>query len=83
MLDNKNTKLSFDEIERAEHYNQGDVECIYALESALTKEEFKGWLKGNIIKYTWREKTKGKLKDLEKTSYYLERLMESYEANSK
>jgi hypothetical protein len=36
------------------HYRQGAIECIDAIESALTPEEFRGYLKGNVIKYTWR-----------------------------
>lgn len=54
-----------------EHYRQGDVECIEAIKSALTKDEFRGFCKGNILKYVWRERHKGKCGDLEKAYDYL------------
>lgn len=58
------------------HYNTGDIECIDAIESALTPEEFEGFCKGNIIKYVWRENHKGGREDLEKAVWYLKRLIE-------
>lgn len=33
------------------HYTQGSVECIEAIEAALGKEQFRGYLRGNILKY--------------------------------
>jgi hypothetical protein len=39
------------------HYKargKGDIECIEAIEAALTPEEFRGYLKGTAIKYIWR-----------------------------
>ena len=41
------------------HYRQGGIECIDAIRAALTDEEFRGYLKGNSMKYLWREKHKG------------------------
>ena len=58
------------------HYTVGDIECIDAIESALTPEEFDGFCKGNIIKYVWRENHKGGREDLEKAVWYLKRLIE-------
>ena len=37
-----------------EHYRQGGIECIDAIEAALTPEEFRGYCKGNAMKYIWR-----------------------------
>jgi hypothetical protein len=59
------------------HYAQGDIECIDAIEAALTPEEFRGYCKGNVIKYTWRERHKGGDQDLGKTRWYVERLIET------
>jgi hypothetical protein len=42
-----------------DHYRQGDIECIDAIRAALTDEEWRGFCKGNVLKYTWREKHKG------------------------
>jgi hypothetical protein len=36
-----------------EHY-QGDIECIDALQAALTEEEFRGYVKGSAMAYLWR-----------------------------
>ena len=62
------------------HYKQGQVECIDAIESSMTKDQFKGYLKGNIIKYMWRYENKGKVEDLKKSQWYLNKLIESVEA---
>ena len=34
-----------DNVNRPPHYRKGSVECIEAIKSALTREEFKGYLK--------------------------------------
>lgn len=61
------------------HYNQSGIECFDAIRAALTPEEFRGYIKGNIIKYTWREQYKNKDQDLEKASWYLSRLLAELE----
>lgn len=58
------------------HYTNGFIECIDAIKSALTEEEFRGFCKGNIIKYTWREKHKGGDKDLVKAKDYINFLLD-------
>lgn len=65
------------EIDAPAHYNSGSIECIDAIESALTPEEFKGYLKGNILKYTWREKTKGQASSMAKAKWYISRWLET------
>lgn len=52
-------------------YNAGDIECIDAIKAALTPEEFRGFCKGNALKYVWREAHKGGNHDLGKAHYYL------------
>ena len=59
------------------HYNGGSIECIEAIQAALTPTEFRGYCKGNNLKYTWRENYKGKNQDLRKAAWYLDRLLES------
>lgn len=59
---------------RPTHYTSGSIECIDAIESALTAEEFKGFLKGNVIKYTWRHNRKNGIEDLDKADWYMTRL---------
>ena len=56
-----------------EHYRQGGIECIDAIEAALTPEEFQGYCKGNAMKYIWRAGEKGsEIQDLKKAIWYLE-----------
>jgi len=71
-----------DNVNSPEHYRQGGIECIQAIESALTPEEYRGYLKGNIIKYIWRERLKAGLESCQKSQWYLNRLVEFTEANN-
>ena len=59
------------------HYNGGSIECIDAIQAALTPIEFRGYCKGNNLKYTWRENYKGKNQDLRKAAWYLDKLLGS------
>ena len=69
---------STDEVNKPEHYNTGSVECIEAIQATLSDEEFKGYCRGNAVKYLWRCMYKGKSKqDLEKARWYLERLLDT------
>lgn len=52
-------------------YRHGSIECIDAIRSALTPEEFRGFCKGNIMKYVWRERHKGGDADLDKARDYV------------
>lgn len=54
-------------------YAHGPVECIDAIKSALTPEEWRGFVKGNVLKYVWREAYKGGDCDLRKAADYLGR----------
>jgi hypothetical protein len=58
-------------MDKSDRYCHGDIECIDAIRSALTPEEFRGFCKGNVLKYTWREQHKGMDDDLEKAMDYL------------
>ena len=69
----------FDDITRPEHYNRAGIECIEAIEASMSPEEFKGYLKGNVEKYTWRYRYKGGLKDLRKAQWYLNKLIDFVE----
>jgi len=65
----------YDNVNNPEHYASGKVECIDAIESALTPEEFRGYLKGNIMKYVWRERKKSGVESLRKAEWYQKRLI--------
>lgn len=67
-----------DVVEHPEHYTQRGMECIEWIEAALTPEEFRGYLKGNILKYFWRHESKGKpQQDLDKMDWYRRKLKEA------
>jgi len=63
-----------DPVSSPDHY-QGEIECIDAIEAALTPEEFRGYCKGNVLKYVWRERRKGGSESLSKAQWYLARLL--------
>ena len=65
-----------DLVNHPSHYTDGGIECIEAIEAQLTVEEYRGYLKGNIAKYVWREKHKGGTESLKKAQWYLGRLIE-------
>lgn len=56
------------------HYTQGGIECITAIKAALTPEDFRGYCKGNAMKYIWREQYKGGMESLMKATWYLKEL---------
>lgn len=66
---------SIDPVNHPPHYTTGQFEVINILEDKLSKEEFKGFLKGNILKYVFRADHKGGKTDLEKAKWYLVRLI--------
>jgi hypothetical protein len=52
-----------------------DAEAIDIIESALTPEEFAGYLKGNALKYRLRAGDKGDMaQDIDKANWYKRRL---------
>ena len=70
-----------DMVNHPKHYNKHGVECIDAIRATLTDEEFRGYCKGNVLKYTWRERYKNGFEDLEKAMWYLERLVNDIRKN--
>ena len=65
-----------DVVNSPEHYRQGGIEAIDAIKASMTREEFKGYLRGNAQKYLWRYRHKGKpVEDLRKAKWYLDRLL--------
>jgi hypothetical protein len=71
-----------DQVNHPSHYTDGEIECIEAIESQQTLEEFRGYLKGNIAKYLWRERLKGGVQSLKKAQWYLDRLIQLDEAQN-
>ena len=69
----------FDPVDRPYHYGFGGVETIEALEASMTPEAFRGFLKGNVLKYVWRYENKNGLEDLKKAKWYLKTLIHALE----
>ncbi len=68
-----------DVVEKPAHYNNGTIECIDYIKDSMSLEEYRGYLRGNVIKYQHRHKYKGKeLEDLQKAQWYLNKLIETY-----
>ena len=58
------------------HYKQGKVECIDCIESVTASlTGFEGFCTGNAIKYLYRWKMKGGKQDLEKSRWYINRML--------
>lgn len=67
-----------DTVNSPAHYqSENGIECIEAIRAQLTAEEFRGYIKGNIAKYVWRERTKGGDESLRKAKWYLDKLIET------
>ena len=58
------------------HYAFGGIETIEYLKAKMTADEFRGFLKGNVLKYVSRESKKNGLEDLKKAKWYLDKLIE-------
>lgn len=67
-----------DNVTKPLHYNMGGVECIDGIQACMSAEEYKGYLRGNTMKYLWRCNYKGKtVEDLKKAQWYLTKLIEA------
>ena len=55
-----------------DHYTRLEIQPWEAMQAWMTPEEFRGFLKGNVIKYLAR--TKNPKDDLLKAQHYLEKL---------
>ena len=65
-----------DPVDKPDHYNKGAIEAIEAIKASMPDQEFRGYLKGNALKYLWRYDYKGKpVEDLRKCRWYIDRLI--------
>lgn len=67
-----------DQVNHPPHYTQGGIETIDAIEASMTPQEFRGYLKGNIMKYVWRMDHKGGVLDGHKAAWYLKKLLDTW-----
>lgn len=65
-----------DLVNHPEHYTQGKVECLDAIEAATCElTGIQAVCVGSVIKYLWRFKRKGGVESLLKAQFYLQRLI--------
>lgn len=64
-----------DAVNHPSHYLSGKYEVIDIIKDQLSKEEFIGYLRGNIFKYQMRYKNKNGVEDLKKSKFYLDILI--------
>lgn len=65
-----------DNVNHPTHYNKGAMECLDVIKACLSDSEFRGFLKGNVMKYMYRKGDKGDaLEDLNKACWYAKKLM--------
>ena len=73
-----NPYIVTDNVNKPMHYQgNSNLECIDAIRACLSKEEYEGFLRGNMLKYIWRFRQKGGAESLRKSNWYYKKLMES------
>lgn len=65
-----------DNVNHPSHYASSEIECIDAMRAMLGREQFIGYLRGNMLKYQWRYQKKNGIEDLKKSEWYLNKLLE-------
>ena len=68
-----------DEVNHPPHYLVGGIEVIDYIKAKLTPEEFRGYLKGNVIKYISRADHKNGMTDWGKADWYVDRYRKEVE----
>lgn len=73
-----------DPVNHPAHYKVGGIETIDYIKAKLSPEEFRGYLKGNLLKYSSRIGHKGAAQiDAGKAGWYANALVQAIEENSK
>lgn len=68
------------DVDHPQHYTQGDIECIQAIEAQAGPLGAFEYCRGAVSKYLWRCLYKGNpVKDLKKARWYIERAIANYE----
>ena len=65
-----------DPVESPMHYNQGGIECVDAIEAAITGlPSREAYHTASALKYLWRWYWKGKYESLRKARWHINRLL--------
>ena len=75
MMEGKDSVRDQDMVNHPRHYTSGKIEVIKIMEDQLNPEEYRGYIKGQVIKYITRERHKNGIEDLKKAHWYLTRLI--------
>lgn len=66
-----------DPVNSPNHYNKGNIECIDAIEAAVSDlSGLEAVCTANALKYIWRWKHKNGNQDISKAIWYLNKLLE-------
>lgn len=57
------------------HYKDLPIQPFDIMKANFKKEEYEGYLRGNVLKYLLRYQTKNGVEDLKKASHYLDELI--------
>ena len=73
-----------EQVNHPRHYMVGGIEVLAVLKAKLTEEEFRGYCKGNVLKYVMRAGHKDEeLQDYQKARFYLEEIIKGLPENDK
>ena len=72
-----------DLIDNQAHYKNQGIEPIEIMKANMTKEQYYGFLFGNLQKYITRHEQKNKVEDLKKAKTYLTWMIEEWEHGNK
>lgn len=78
-LEKEAHKIASDLIDNQEHYTNNGIQPIEIMKANMTKDKYRGFLEGNILKYPLRYEDKNGLDDLKKAKTYLTWLIEDIE----
>ena len=69
--------MRHDMVNHPDHYCYGGIETIDYIRAKLSPEEYRGYMKGSVIKYLSRAGHKDDIiQDLKKAQWYLNKLIE-------
>lgn len=80
-VDRQEDGVEHDAVEHPSHYTYGGIECLNAIEAALSSQDdpYRAFLTGQVLKYMWRWPMKNGLEDCRKAKFYLDRLIADIE----
>lgn len=75
--------MTYDVVNKPEHYAHGGIECIDAMEAAYGREAVMHFCQCNAFKYQWRFAHKNGVEDLKKAEWYNNKFIELATEESK